>query len=144
VGGARSTVSVDLSNTYLEWGRKNMRLNGFSGDEHEFIQADCMEWLSQNDRIFDLIFLDPPTFSNSKRMKDVLDIQRDHAKMIRHAMRVLAPGGALIFSNNLRSFKMDESILERFDVADISKETIPLDFARNQKIHHCFEIRYFD
>jgi 23S rRNA (guanine2445-N2)-methyltransferase / 23S rRNA (guanine2069-N7)-methyltransferase len=144
VGGARSTVSVDLSNTYLEWGRKNMRLNGFSGDEHEFIQADCMEWLSQNDRIFDLIFMDPPTFSNSKRMKDVLDIQRDHAKMIRHAMRVLAPGGALIFSNNLRSFKMDESVLERFDVADISKETIPLDFARNQKIHHCFEIRYFD
>lgn len=144
VGGARSTVSVDLSNTYLEWGKKNMRLNGFYDAEHEFIQADCTQWLQENTRIFDLIFMDPPTFSNSKRMKDVLDVQRDHARMIRHAMRVLAPGGALIFSNNLRSFKMDEGIMEQFDVQDISKESVPMDFARNPKIHHCFEIRYFD
>lgn len=144
VGGARSTVSVDLSNTYLDWGKKNMRLNGFYGEEHEFIQADCKQWLQENTRLFDLIFMDPPTFSNSKRMKDVLDIQRDHGRMIRDAMRVVAPGGALIFSNNLRSFKMDESILEEFDVQDISKESVPTDFARNQKIHQCYEIRYFD
>ncbi|MDX1319410.1 MAG: bifunctional 23S rRNA (guanine(2069)-N(7))-methyltransferase RlmK/23S rRNA (guanine(2445)-N(2))-methyltransferase RlmL, partial [Oceanospirillum sp.] len=144
VGGARSTVSVDLSNTYLDWGKKNMRLNGFYGEEHEFIQADCKQWLQENSRLFDLIFMDPPTFSNSKRMKDVLDIQRDHGRMIRDAMRVLAPGGALIFSNNLRSFKMDESVLEEFDVQDISRESVPTDFARNPKIHHCFEIRYFD
>ncbi len=144
VGGARSTVSVDLSKTYLDWGRKNMRLNGFMGDEHEFIHADCKEWLETNDRLFDVIFMDPPTFSNSKRMKGVLDIQRDHARMIRHAMRVLAPGGVLIFSNNLRGFKMDEEIMERYDVEDISKESVPMDFSRNLKIHHCFEIRYFD
>lgn len=144
VGGARSTVSIDMSKTYLDWGRKNMRQNGFNGDEHEFIQADCTQWLQENTRLFDLIFMDPPSFSNSKRMKGILDIQKDHARMIRHAMRVLAPGGALIFSNNLRSFKMDEEILEQFDVMDISKESIPMDYSRNMKIHQCYEIRYFD
>lgn len=144
VGGARSTVSVDMSKTYLNWAQQNMKLNGCGGAEHEFIQADCTQWLADNDRLFDLIFMDPPTFSNSKRMEGVFDVQRDHARMIRHAMRVLSPGGVLIFSNNLRSFKMDEGILEQYDVDDISKESIPTDFARNQRIHHCFEIRYFD
>lgn len=144
VGGARSTVSVDMSKTYLDWGRKNMRLNGFTGEEHEFIHGDCIQWLQENSRLFDLIFMDPPSFSNSKRMKGVLDIQRDHGKLIRNAMRVLAPGGALIFSNNLRTFKMDEDILEQFEVMDISKESVPMDFSRNMKIHQCYEIRYFD
>ncbi|MDX1397627.1 MAG: 23S rRNA (guanine(2445)-N(2))/(guanine(2069)-N(7))-methyltransferase, partial [Oceanospirillum sp.] len=119
-------------------------LNPVNPREHKIVHADVLAWLADCRNRFDLIFLDPPSFSNSKRMDGTLDIQRDHGNLVRDAMRVLAPGGALIFSNNLRSFKMDESVLEEFDVQDISRESVPTDFARNPKIHHCFEIRYFD
>lgn len=143
VGGARTTTSVDMSQTYLNWGRKNLTLNGLDERYHHFIQADCMQWLkdAQNEKQrFDVIFMDPPSFSNSKRMMGVLDVQRDHIELIERAAALLRPGGILIFSNNFKRFKLDYDALNQFAVKDISAQTIPEDFARHSKIHHCFEI----
>jgi 23S rRNA (guanine2445-N2)-methyltransferase / 23S rRNA (guanine2069-N7)-methyltransferase len=142
-GGARSTTTVDMSNTYLDWAQRNMRRNGFAGKQHQFIQADCLQWLAQAPRQlrFDLIFLDPPSFSTSKRMQQSFDVQRDHVAMIRQTLQHLRPGGLLIFSNNLRSFKLDSEALADLDVKDITRQTIPKDFARNPKIHQCFCIQ---
>lgn len=140
-GGARSTTSVDMSRTYLDWGRKNLAVNGFSERFHRFEQADCFKWLDDCKDKFDLIFMDPPSFSNSKRMDDVLDIQRDHVRLIRMAMRCLAPGGLLIFSNNLRTFSLDREALHNLDIQDVTKQSFDPDFARNTRIHQCFDIR---
>jgi 23S rRNA (guanine2445-N2)-methyltransferase / 23S rRNA (guanine2069-N7)-methyltransferase len=144
-GGARSTCSVDLSNTYLDWAHENMLLNGFGGAEHELERADCLQWL-ENQAVwgprFDLIFVDPPTFSNSKRMEGVLDVQRDHVGMIRRSLRLLRPGGRLIFSTNYTRFKLDADVLADLAVEDISEQTIPKDFARHARIHRCFVIRF--
>jgi 23S rRNA (guanine2445-N2)-methyltransferase / 23S rRNA (guanine2069-N7)-methyltransferase len=137
-GGATSTLSVDLSNTYLDWAEANMALNGFSGPSHRFLRADCLAWLeeaAQNPERFDLIFLDPPTFSTSKRMAGTLDVQRDHVGMIRLAMAILAPGGGLVFTTNQRKFKLDRATLEDLLIEDISAKTLPKDFERNPRIH---------
>ncbi len=142
MAGARYTVSVDMSNTYLNWARKNFALNGLSESRNRLEQADCLKWLEQNDQQFDLILLDPPSFSNSKRMEDVLDVQRDHVQMIKNAMRALAEGGTLVFSNNLRSFKLDTEALSAFTIKDISVQTIDEDFKRNPKIHQCWLITH--
>ncbi len=149
-GGAASTTSVDLSRVYLEWAARNLELNGFSGPQHSFIRADCLEWLKdaaaarQASRggapVYDLIFLDAPTFSNSKSMEEILDIQRDHPWLIRSAAALLSPGGILLFSTNFRRFKLDPALAEEFSVADITRQTIPPDFARNPRIHTCFRI----
>lgn len=145
VGGARSTTSVDMSQTYLNWGRKNLALNGLADTHHQFIQADCTKWLEQaqqeKDR-YDLIFMDPPSFSNSKRMLDIFDVQRDHVKLITLAMGLLRPGGALVFSNNLRRFKLEHDALNQYEISDITVQSIPQDFARNSKIHQCFVIKH--
>ena len=139
-GGARSSASVDLSNTYLDWARDNLVLNGYGSARHELNRADCLQWLEeqapQGPR-FDLIFLDPPTFSNSKRMEGVLDVQRDHVGMIRRAMRLLRERGRLVFSTNFTRFKLDAAALAEFSIEDISRQTIPKDFERNARIHHC-------
>jgi len=144
MGGAKSTTTVDMSNTYINWAKKNMALNANEG-EHEFIQADCLEWLAAEaqlaDRHYDLIFLDPPTFSNSKRMDDVFDIQNDHVQLINNAISLLSPGGVLYFSTNFRRFKIDKQALSDLIVEDISAATIPEDFARNPKIHYCWRIQ---
>ena len=135
------TTNVDLSNTYLQWGEENFKLNHLPLREHEFIQADCVEWLRRcRQQWFDVIFLDPPSFSNSKRMPTTLDIQRDHIVLIDSAMRLLLPGGQLYFSTNLRHFTLSPHISERYVVKDISSETIDQDFKRNQRIHQCFVI----
>jgi 23S rRNA (guanine2445-N2)-methyltransferase / 23S rRNA (guanine2069-N7)-methyltransferase len=145
-GGAKSTLTVDMSNTYLDWARQNMALNGFDGEQHQFVQADCLEWLKQGGVYkrakFDLIFLDPPTFSSSKRMTDTFDVQRDHPAVIGAAMALLDAGGTLVFSNNFRKFKIDPELEARFAVEDITPRTLPRDFARNPKIHHCWLIRH--
>lgn len=143
VGGAKSVTSVDMSATYLEWAQRNFELNKLRGAQYQFVQADCMQWLDRprTDR-FDLIFMDPPTFSNSKRMQEVLDVQRDHVFLIRSAMELLSADGLLIFSNNYRRFKMEYEALEDFEIRDITSQTIDQDFKRNTKIHSCFEIRY--
>jgi 23S rRNA (guanine2445-N2)-methyltransferase / 23S rRNA (guanine2069-N7)-methyltransferase len=146
VGGATRTTSVDMSKTYLRWAQNNMKLNGFTGPEHEFIHADCLEWLDKGDHKtkYDVIFLDPPTFSNSKRMTRVLDIQKDHVGIIKQAMQLLKAGGLLYFSNNARKFKLNEKELEEFNITDITAGTIPQDFKRRQNVHRCWLLRKGD
>ncbi|WP_079201466.1 bifunctional 23S rRNA (guanine(2069)-N(7))-methyltransferase RlmK/23S rRNA (guanine(2445)-N(2))-methyltransferase RlmL [Pseudomonas sp. CC6-YY-74] len=138
-GGARSTTSVDLSKTYLDWARRNLSLNGFS-DKNTLEQADVMGWLEEDRGEYDLIFIDPPTFSNSKRMEGVFDIQRDHVQLLDLAMARLAPGGVLYFSNNFRKFQLDEGLAARYGLEDISAATLDPDFARNPKIHRAWRL----
>jgi 23S rRNA (guanine2445-N2)-methyltransferase / 23S rRNA (guanine2069-N7)-methyltransferase len=142
LGGARSTTSVDLNPRYLAWAEANLALNGFSTEQHHLERADVAAALAKGGDQFDVIFMDAPTFSNSKRTPNVLDIQRDHVSLVSGAMRHLAPGGLLLFSNNYRRFKLDESVSVEFDVKDITAQTIPTDFSRNPKIHQCWEIRH--
>lgn len=140
-GGAASTTTVDMSRTYLDWTKRNLELNGIRGNRHELIQADCLEWVDQalrDKRRFDLIFLDPPTFSTSKRMRRTWDIQRDHAMLIKKCAELLAPGGTLVFSTNCRKFKFDTEVLASLELEDIGRRTIPKDFERNPRIHHCW------
>ena len=144
-GGARGSVSVDMSNTYLDWTRDNLELNGLRSPRHQLERADCLTWLAREGAAgarFDLIFLDPPTFSNSKRMEGVLDVQRDHVAMIRRSMKLLRPGGRLIFSTNFARFRLDAAALADLSVRDITASTIPKDFERNPHVHRCFEIRF--
>ena len=138
-GGARSTTSVDLSKTYLDWARRNLSLNGYS-DKNRLEQGDVMAWLEADRGEYDLIFIDPPTFSNSKRMEGVFDIQRDHVQLLDLAMTRLAPGGVLYFSNNFRKFILDEGLAARYVVEEISDKTLDPDFARNPKIHRAWRL----
>ncbi|OQW74002.1 MAG: 23S rRNA (guanine(2445)-N(2))/(guanine(2069)-N(7))-methyltransferase [Proteobacteria bacterium ST_bin11] len=144
VGGAASSVTVDMSNTYLDWAKRNFDLNSIQGD-HKLIRANCVEWLAEqagakDKQQFDLIFLDPPTFSNSKKMDEAFDIQNDHLHLLRSATALLAADGVLYFSTNFRRFKLDRQALADLQIEDISAQTIPEDFARDQKIHYCWRI----
>ncbi|MDW9406457.1 methyltransferase domain-containing protein, partial [Pseudomonas soli] len=139
-GGARSTTSVDLSKTYLDWARRNLSLNGFS-ERNRLEQGDVMAWLENAQDSYDLIFIDPPTFSNSKRMEGVFDVQRDHVQLLDLAMARLAPGGVLYFSNNFRKFQLDEHLATRYAVEEISAQTLDPDFARNNRIHRAWQLR---
>ncbi|WP_339485732.1 bifunctional 23S rRNA (guanine(2069)-N(7))-methyltransferase RlmK/23S rRNA (guanine(2445)-N(2))-methyltransferase RlmL [Pseudomonas sp. EL_65y_Pfl2_R95] len=138
-GGARSTTSVDLSKTYLDWARRNLSLNGFS-DKNKLEQGDVMAWLEEDRNEYELIFIDPPTFSNSKRMEGIFDIQRDHVALLDLAMARLASGGVLYFSNNFRKFILDETLSARYNVEEITASTLDPDFARNSKIHRAWRI----
>ncbi|ODP97100.1 23S rRNA (guanine(2445)-N(2))/(guanine(2069)-N(7))-methyltransferase [Salinivibrio sp. SS3] len=146
VGGARSTTTVDMSKTYMAWAERNMALNGIVGRQHRFEQADCLQWIRQSDQQFDLIFIDPPTFSNSKRMHSTFDVQRDHLDVLLALKDRLRPDGEIIFSNNKRHFKMDLEGLAAAGLSaeNISKRSIPEDFARNPHIHNCWIIRHQD
>lgn len=139
-GGARTTTSVDLSKTYLDWARRNLSLNGFS-DKQKLEQADVMAWLTTDRGEYELIFIDPPTFSNSKRVEGVFDVQRDQVLLIDLAMARLAPGGVLYFSNNFRKFELDAGLLTRYQVEDISAATLDPDYARNPKIHRAWRFQ---
>lgn len=139
-GGASETLTVDMSNTYLQWADRNLSLNNFSGKSHRLLQADVLAWLEQPPQEqFDLIVVDPPTFSNSKRMDGTLDIQRDHVMLLNRVLRFCKPGGTVYFSTNNRKFKIWEEEIRASEIKDISKQTVPDDF-RNEKIHHCFKI----
>lgn len=144
LGGAREVTSVDLSKTYLAWGEDNFRLNALPLREHQFIQADCLQWLQRQppQQRYDVIFLDPPTFSNSKRMQDVLDVQRDHVMLLKLAARLLKDDGVILFSNNKRRFKLDqEGLKEAFlQAEDWTQRSISQDFARHKGIHHLFKV----
>ena len=143
-GGAAASETVDLSNTYLDWARRNFELNGIDEARHQIVRADVFQYLqaaAQAGKPFDLIVMDPPSFSNSKKMLDILDIQRDHLRLIDGAMALLASDGLLFFSNNLRSFALDEAVAQKYAVKEISKQSVPEDF-RNKKIHQCWEIRH--
>ncbi|MCO6522268.1 MAG: class I SAM-dependent methyltransferase [Snodgrassella sp.] len=142
-GGALSSETVDLSNTYLQWARRNFELNKLDMQAHQIVRADVFQYLqlaAEQRKQFDLIMLDPPSFSNSKKMLDILDIQRDHEKLIDGAMSLLASQGVLFFSNNLRSFRLNSALEQRYEIRNISRKTLPEDF-RNARIHQCWEIR---
>ncbi len=146
-GGAARTTTVDLSQTYLEWAERNMELNGFKGRNHEFVRADVMSWIRETRRSsdrYDLIFVDPPTFSNSKSMgKRTWDVQRDHVELLVGVSRILARGGVAVFSCNLRTFKPEVDELRRLGVEleDVTAKTIPHDYERNPRIHKCYLVR---
>ena len=144
LGGAKSTTTVDMSRTYLEWADRNLKQNGLTGNKHRLIQADCLLYLAQSDAQFDLIFIDPPTFSNSKRMQDTFDVQRDHLKLMADLKRLLRPNGVIVFSNNKRGFKMDDAGMHNLGLSyqDITSKTLSLDFKRNKQIHCCFIIKH--
>jgi 23S rRNA (cytosine1962-C5)-methyltransferase len=140
-GGATEVISVDLSNTYLNWAEKNMKLNGFDDREkYKFIQADVKEYLKKlPTNYFDLVIMDPPTFSNSKRMQEFLDIQHDHAELINDCLVSLKTGAVLYFSTNYRKFMLDEAGINATVIGDITKATTPFDF-EGRLFRHCFKI----
>ncbi len=139
-GGAVSTTSVDTSRTYLDWAGANLRLNNFRGSEHSLIKADCMSWLKTAIGRWDLIYLDPPTFSNSKDRNDIFDLQKDHEELIRLAASRLTKDGVLLFCNNFRKFRMNEELKNEFRINEISEKTIDPDFERRKTIHRCWKI----
>ncbi len=143
-GGARSVTSVDLSARYLEWAEENMKLNGFTGRAFQYIPSDAFEFLKEEKKYYDLIFLDPPSFSNSKKFRGTFDIQRDHVPLISLAMSRLRSRGILYFMCNLRDFALNEDELKKRRILceEITKQTIPLDFQRNRKIHRSFKLTW--
>lgn len=140
-GGAASTTTVDLSATYLDWAGDNMRLNGFTGEEHEYIRRDAMKFLEyraeHGGRPFDLAVVDPPTFSNSKKLDDVWDVQQRHAELLNLLLTQMSPGGVIYFSSNLRRFKLHEEKITGAEIREITAQTIPPDF-RNKRVHRCW------
>jgi 23S rRNA (guanine2445-N2)-methyltransferase / 23S rRNA (guanine2069-N7)-methyltransferase len=142
-GQAQSTTTVDMSNTYLAWAKDNMSLNGFDGEQHQFVRGNCLEWLDEaqkSNQKYDLIFLDPPTFSNSSRMEGVFDIQRDYIELLNKTLNLLSAKGTLLFSTNRRDFSFDEKHFTGVEIENISHKTRSVDFERNTKIHHCWRL----
>lgn len=143
-GGARSTTTVDMSRTYLNWAEENFKLNGLDMTRHHFVQMDCLQYLENPSHHFDLIFVDPPTFSNSKRMQQIFDVQRDHVALLQAARRCLKPGGRLLFSTNAKRFVLDHKALQDAEhphaPVDITRDTLPPDFARQPPIHQAWLI----
>ena len=142
-GGARTTCTVDWSNTYQDWARDNMRINGFTEDQHEFYRENAVEfvsqWAARSKPKFDLVVVDPPTFSNSKRTTMVWDIQQDHVALLNQLAQIVAPGGTVFFSTNFRKFKLQDNLLSPYRIIELSKQTIPEDF-RNRRIHQCWKL----
>lgn len=150
MGGAKSVTSVDLSANYLNWGKQNFALNGLDltaktlddTPKYQFIATDVFDWLKNNTEQFDVIFIDPPTFSNSKKFKGTFDVQRDHVALISRAMNRLAPNGVLYFSNNFTKFVLDDEVKVRYDVTPITDKTIGVDFNLKKPIHQSFKITH--
>jgi 23S rRNA (guanine2445-N2)-methyltransferase / 23S rRNA (guanine2069-N7)-methyltransferase len=138
-GKAKSVTTVDMSNTYLDWAKDNFALNKINGP-FQFVQADCLKWLTRQHGKYDLMFIDPPSFSNSKRMDDTWDVQRDYVSLLSDAKDCLKEGGKIFFSTNLRQFKIDQEAVKAlgFSIEDITQKSIPEDFKRNPKIHKCW------
>lgn len=145
IGGAQTT-NVDLSGNYLDWGKENFELNKLDLKKHRFIEEDVLEFIRHAadwpdyKQSFDIIFLDPPTFSNSKDMNHDFEVERDQKELISNTMKLLKPNGVLYFSTNKRKFKLEPEVLEQFDIKTTTEKTIPID-CHDQKIHHSFEIR---
>ena len=143
-GGAVASTTVDMSRTYVEWAKRNLALNELAEPQHGFVQANCLTWLEEqraSARRWDLMFIDPPTHSRSKRMTEDFDVQRDHVKLLNLARELLTPRGTIVFSNNYTRFKLDAAALAAFEIEDIGRNTVPEDFARNPRIHSCFLLR---
>jgi 23S rRNA (cytosine1962-C5)-methyltransferase len=141
LGGATKVTSVDMSATYMEWAKKNFEHNKLNVDQHLFVVESALEWLPRASQRFDLIVLDPPTFSNSKKMDEDFEVEKDQVNLIKNCLRILAPEGVLYFSNNKRKFKIDPELLNLADIKDITPRTIPEDY-RDSKAHHCFKITH--
>lgn len=149
LGGAKSVTSVDLSANYLNWGKQNFALNGLDLTaqvedklKYDFIATDVFEWLKNNTEQFELIFIDPPTFSNSKKFKGTFDVQRDHVALISRAMNRLTANGVLYFSNNFTKFVLDDEVKGRYDVVELTDKTIGVDFNPKKPIHQSFKITH--
>lgn len=140
LGGASSTTTVDMSAVYLDWAKNNFALNGISEHKHQFIQADCLTWLQEEQKRYDLIFLNPPTFSHSKRMIETLDIQRDHVDLIKMTLKLLTPEGQLIFATNKHQFKLNKESFSGWKIEELSRKTLPKDFSRSVADHFCWII----
>jgi 23S rRNA (guanine2445-N2)-methyltransferase / 23S rRNA (guanine2069-N7)-methyltransferase len=143
-GGATASTTVDMSRTYLDWAKRNLALNELATPAHGFVQANCLTWLEEQRtaaRRWDVMFVDPPTHSRSKRMTEDFDVQRDHVKLLNLARELLTPRGTIVFSNNYTRFKLDAAALAAFEIEDISRNTVPEDFIRNPRIHSCFRLR---
>lgn len=142
LAGARSSTSVDMSRTYLDWAARNLALNGIDAKKHALVQANCTTWMArQPPGGWDVVFLDPPTFSTSKRMEGTLDTQRDHVALIRDAMRLVSDGGVLVFSTNRRKFRLDADALSDLEIEDVTRATIPPDHERRPNVHQCWKLR---
>jgi 23S rRNA (guanine2445-N2)-methyltransferase / 23S rRNA (guanine2069-N7)-methyltransferase len=142
LAGARASTSVDLSNTYLDWAKRNFELNDLDLERHRLVQSDCTRWVrQQRPGDYDVVFLDPPTFSTSKRMEGTLDVQRDHVALIHDAMRMVADGGVLVFSTNRQKFRLAIDELSDLDVRDVTRDTVPPDYARTPNVHRCWQLR---
>jgi 23S rRNA (cytosine1962-C5)-methyltransferase/23S rRNA (guanine2445-N2)-methyltransferase / 23S rRNA (guanine2069-N7)-methyltransferase len=141
LGMAKSVTSVDMSQTYQDWAKKNFEVNQLSLTQNQFIVDSALEYLKKASSRFDLIVLDPPTFSNSKKMTEDFEVEKDQVFLVNNCMRLLAPTGTLYFSNNKRKFKIDPTLQEKYTIQDITLKTIPEDY-RDQKIHHCFKITH--
>jgi 23S rRNA (cytosine1962-C5)-methyltransferase len=142
-GGALATTSVDLSNTYQAWTRRNLSLNGFTSDEHQLVREDVFAYLQRavrERRLFGLIVLDPPSFSNSKKMREILDVQRDHPRLIESCLQLLTPNGELYFSTNMRRFNIDRGLASLSGCQEITQKTLPDDFKRHPA-HRCWLFR---
>lgn len=142
LGGATSTTTVDISETYLARARANLALNGFGGPLHQIVAADCLQWLKHNRDRYGVIFLDPPTFANARHRKLTFSVQNDHSTLLHLAMQHLSRSGVLIFSTNFRHFKLNDTLLDHYEVMEISDLTLPHDFQRNRRIHRCWEFRH--
>ena len=144
LGGAKSVTTVDMSKTYLRWASENFELNQLFSWQYKFVHADCLQWFAEATGQYDLIFVDPPTFSNSKRMEQTFDVQRDHVQLLGQLKDRLRQGGEIIFSNNKRQFKMDHDALaaQGLHAKNIDKQTLPLDFKRHADIHNCWVITH--
>jgi len=139
-GGANSSVSIDLSNTYIDWAQRNLQLNKLNGPAHQYIKGDVLQVLpGLPDESFDLVVLDPPSFSNSKMMKDFLDIQQDHVELIHLCLQKMTPGGALYFSTNLRTFLLNKEAIKATSIKDITRATTPFDF-EGKLLRWCYRI----
>ena len=140
-GGAKRTVTVDLSKSYLQWAQRNMKLNGFDSDNHTYVASDVRKFIGDHSpgEMYDVVLLDPPTFSNSKSTDDDWNVQTDCVPLINQMMPLVRKGGLIYFSNNFRRFKFDHAAVEASEVHEISKQTVPEDY-RNKRIHRCWRI----
>jgi len=143
-GGAKHSITVDMSNTYQAWSKRNLALNGLDDPgRHDFVQSDVVGFLERmhgQGEQFDLIVLDPPSFSNSKRMGGTFDVQRDQLALLSATLRLLTPGGELFFSNNRQGFRLDAGVGKLASVAEITRQTVPVDFKR-QTPHRCWLLK---
>jgi 23S rRNA (cytosine1962-C5)-methyltransferase len=140
MAGSAFTKSVDLSNTYTDWGRDNFGLNNLSGNLNQIVRADCLEFIKEEllkGEKYDLIVVDPPTISRSKKMQQMFDVQLDYPKILQPALKLLLPGGSLYFSTNSRKFKLDSRLFDGWHIEDITECTVPLDF-HDAKTHYCW------